>query len=87
MSLILENITEPQPEPAAEAGNLDVFIEQIHHESWLQGNFEAAIKINITTRCYLKFLARNQVSFQRWNIFAISSSDALDENRLWYWML
>ena len=35
MSSILENITEPQPEPAAEAGNLDVFIEQIHHESWL----------------------------------------------------
>ena len=63
MSLILENITEPQPEP--EADNGDVFIEQIHHESWLQGNFEAAIKINITTRCYLKFLAKNQVSFQR----------------------
>ena len=35
MSLISENITEPQPEPEAEAGNLDVFIEQIHHESWL----------------------------------------------------
>ena len=63
MSLISENITEPQPEP--EADNGDVFIEQIHHESWLQGNFEAAIKINITTRCYLKFLAKNQVSFQR----------------------
>ena len=33
MSLISENITEPQPEP--EADNGDVFIEQIHHESWL----------------------------------------------------
>ena len=63
MSLISENITEPQPEP--EADNGDVFIEQIHHESWLLGIFEAAIKINITTRCYLKFLAKNQVSFQR----------------------
>ena len=39
--------------------------------------------INITTRCYLKFLAENQVSFQQGNnIFAISISDALDENRL-----